>query len=79
MDSQSNISEKNIPSFKETIKIDPEFSGAHNNFGNVYTHLGQLDRALERIINWHKAWKKNEDMQLLCFEEIKEYMKDMNK
>jgi CDP-glucose 4,6-dehydratase len=41
--------------------------------------IWELDRALERIINWHKAWKKNEDMQLLCFEEIKEYMKDMNK
>ena len=41
--------------------------------------IWELDRALERIINWHKAWKNNEDIQLLCLAEIKEYMKDMNK
>ena len=41
--------------------------------------IWELDRALERIINWHKAWKNNEDMQLLSLAEIKEYMKDMNK
>jgi len=41
--------------------------------------IWELDRALEKIINWHKAWKNNEDIQLLCLAEIKEYMKDMNK
>lgn len=39
--------------------------------------IWELDRALEKIIIWHKAWKNNEDIQLLCFAEIKEYMKDM--
>ena len=37
-----------------------------------------LDSALERIIDWHKAWKNKEDMQLLCLKEIEEYMKDMS-
>ena len=41
--------------------------------------IWELDRALERIINWHKAWKNKEDIQILCLAEIKEYMKDMNK
>jgi CDP-glucose 4,6-dehydratase len=37
-----------------------------------------LDSALGRIIDWHKAWKNKEDMQLLCLKEIEEYMKDMS-
>ena len=41
--------------------------------------IWELDRALERIINWHKACKNNEYMQLSSVAEIKEYMKDMNK
>jgi CDP-glucose 4,6-dehydratase len=44
-----------------------------------WSPIWELDRALEKIINWHKAWKNNEDIQLLCLAEIKEYMKDMNK
>lgn len=39
----------------------------------------ELEIALEKIINWHNAWKNNEDIQFLCLEEIKKYMKDMNK
>jgi len=37
-----------------------------------------LDKTLEKIINWHKASTDNEDIQLLCIAEIKEYMKDMD-
>ena len=37
-----------------------------------------LDSALGRIIDWHKAWKNKEDMQLLCLKEIEEYMDDMS-
>ena len=37
-----------------------------------------LDGALGRVIDWHKAWKNNEDMQLLCLKEIEEYMDDMS-
>jgi CDP-glucose 4,6-dehydratase len=37
-----------------------------------------LDQALEKIINWHKAWLNKEDMQAVCLAEIEEYMKEMN-
>ena len=36
-----------------------------------------LEKALERIVFWHKAWKNEEDMQAICLAEIKEYTKDM--
>ena len=38
----------------------------------------ELSYTLERIIDWHKAWLNNEDMQAVCLAEIKEYIKDMN-
>tara|TARA_B110000261_G_C13083877_1_gene356985 strand:- start:1055 stop:2134 length:1080 start_codon:yes stop_codon:yes gene_type:complete len=38
----------------------------------------ELDQVIERIINWHNAWNNNEDMQLKCITEIKEFMKDMS-
>jgi CDP-glucose 4,6-dehydratase len=37
-----------------------------------------LDKTLEKVVKWHKVWKNNEDIQLLCLKEIKEYMKDMD-
>ena len=36
-----------------------------------------MEKALERIVFWHKAWKNEEDMQAICLAEIKEYTKDM--
>jgi CDP-glucose 4,6-dehydratase len=36
-----------------------------------------LGVALERIIIWHTAWQNKEDMQIFCFNEIKQYTKDM--
>jgi len=52
------------------------------NISKAYKQLNwkpiwKLDPTLERIINWHIAWKNKEDVQLLCLTEIKEYMKDM--
>jgi CDP-glucose 4,6-dehydratase len=41
--------------------------------------IWELDKTLERIINWHRAWKNQEDVQLLCLTEIEEYTKDMTK
>ncbi len=38
-----------------------------------------LSYTLEKIIDWHQAWLDKEDMQAVCFAEIKEYMRDMNK
>jgi CDP-glucose 4,6-dehydratase len=37
-----------------------------------------LNRTLEKIIDWHKAWLNKEDVQAICLAEIEEYMKDMN-
>jgi len=36
-----------------------------------------LEETIERIIQWHKAWIVNKDMQLQCLQEIDEYMRDM--
>ena len=38
----------------------------------------ELNKSLDRIVTWHKAWLNQENMYSLCLEEIKEYMKDMN-
>ncbi len=37
-----------------------------------------LEHALTKIIQWHKAWVKKKNMQKICLDEIKEYMRDMN-
>ena len=37
-----------------------------------------LNIALEKVINWQKAWRNKEDIQSICFSEINEYMKDMS-
>jgi len=39
----------------------------------------ELSQTLERIIGWHQAWLNKEDMQIVSFREIEEYMKEMNK
>ena len=41
--------------------------------------LWSLSDTLEKIVHWHQAWLNNEDMQVVCLAEIKEYTKDMNK
>jgi len=37
----------------------------------------QLEDTLKRIVAWHQAWLKDEDMQVVCLKEIDEYMRDM--
>jgi CDP-glucose 4,6-dehydratase len=32
-----------------------------------------LDTALERIVAWHKAWRRGEDMRVLCLQQIDDY------
>ena len=32
-----------------------------------------LDTALERIVDWHKAWARGEDMRALCLRQIADY------
>ena len=38
----------------------------------------KLDYTLGKIIEWHRAWLNQENMQAICLTEIKEYMSDMN-
>jgi CDP-glucose 4,6-dehydratase len=38
----------------------------------------RLEQTLAKIIDWHKAWLNEADMQELCLKEINEYMIDMN-
>jgi CDP-glucose 4,6-dehydratase len=37
-----------------------------------------LDFSLKKVVDWHKAWKNNENMQIICLHEIEDYMKDFN-
>jgi len=37
-----------------------------------------LSHTLDKIIAWHRAWIRQEDMQSVSLAEIKEYMRDMN-
>ena len=39
----------------------------------------ELSQTLDKVIEWHKAWLNEEDMQTTCLTEIKEYTRDMNK
>jgi len=36
-----------------------------------------LSQALEKIIDWHKAWINEKNMQAICLKEIDEYMRGM--
>jgi len=38
----------------------------------------ELSHTLEKIIDWHKAYLNQEDMQTICLAEIEEYTKDMS-
>ena len=38
-----------------------------------------LSYTLEKIIDWHQSWLSEEDMQMVCLKEIKEYMNTMEK
>ncbi len=36
-----------------------------------------LDHTLDRIVSWHQSWLGGVDMNVLCIEEIQDYMRDM--
>jgi len=57
------------------LKLD--ISKAKSKLG--WNPLWSLSDTLEKIVHWHQAWLNNEDMQVVCLAEIKEYTKDMNK
>ena len=35
-----------------------------------------LDQALEKIVDWHKAWLEGSDMRTLCEQQIATYQSD---
>lgn len=37
-----------------------------------------LQTTLQKIIQWHRAWLEKKDMQVICLQEINEYMRDTN-
>ena len=57
------------------LKLDITKAESRLNWKPVW----ELSHTLEKIVDWHQAWLNREDMQVVCFTEIKEYMRDMNK
>ncbi|MDG6773625.1 CDP-glucose 4,6-dehydratase [Thiomicrorhabdus sp. ZW0627] len=37
----------------------------------------RLKQTLEKIVKWHQSWLNEEDMQVICLDEINEYMREM--
>jgi len=56
------------------LKLD--ISKAKNQLG--WKPVWNLDQALEKIINWHKAWISHRDMRSLCEQQIASYQSDSN-
>ena len=42
------MDEEAIKSFKQTIRIDPDYKSAHYNLGCIYSFLNDRDSALEQ-------------------------------
>ena len=76
--------EKIIKMFEDSLVIYEELDDirmrvmTYADLSFIY-FIYELDKSLERIINWHRAWKNNEDIQQLCLTEIDNFTKDMNK
>ncbi len=43
-----------------------------------WTPVWHLEQTLERIIKWYQSWLNEDDMMVICKNEINEYMRDMN-
>jgi len=57
------------------LKLD--ISKAESKLG--WKPVWELSQALDKIIDWHKAWLNKENMQAVCLSEIEEYTRGMNK
>ena len=55
------------------LKLD--ISKAKNRLG--WQPTWRLEKSLRRIVNWHKAWLNKQNMQEVCLQEIRDYMRDM--
>jgi CDP-glucose 4,6-dehydratase len=56
------------------LKLDISKSRSRLGWNPVW----RLDKTLDKIVAWHKAWLNKDNIQAVCFLEIEEYMKDMN-
>jgi CDP-glucose 4,6-dehydratase len=55
------------------LKLD--ISKAKSKLG--WSSVWKLSQTLEKIVSWHQAWLNKEDMQAICFAEIKEYTRSI--
>ena len=72
-ENQWQLDEGNHPHEAGYLKLD--ISKAKARLG--WQPAWRLNQTLERIVSWHRAWLKGEDMQAICLQEINEYMRDM--
>jgi CDP-glucose 4,6-dehydratase len=68
LDQNSNLHEADF------LKLD--ITKAESKLG--WKPVWELSHTLEKIIEWHKAWLNNENVQTICLAEIEEYTKDMS-
>jgi len=68
LDQSANPHEANF------LKLDISKAQSRLGWGPAW----HLDQSLDKIVDWHKAWLRKENMQAACLMEIKEYMRDMN-
>jgi CDP-glucose 4,6-dehydratase len=69
------LDESSSPHEADFLKLDIAKAESRLNWKPVW----ELSHTLEKIIEWHKAWLNNENVQTICLAEIEEYTKDMNK
>ncbi len=68
---------------KSSASLNYESKLLKLNISKALTHLDwspvwNIEDSIKRIISWHKAWMKKEDMKDFSLNEIKEFMKDAN-
>jgi len=68
------LDEGSSPHEADFLKLD--IAKAKSKLG--WKPVWELSHTLEKIIEWHKAWLNNENVQTICLAEIEEYTKDMN-
>jgi CDP-glucose 4,6-dehydratase len=69
------LDEGNHPHEASYLKLDISKAKSRLQWQPTW-HLGGT---LKKIIDWHQAWLKKEDMQARCLHEIHEYMDDMRR
>lgn len=56
------------------LKLDISKARAGLNWSPTWT----LEKTLSKIVDWHKRWLSDQDIKLLCVDEINEFTRDMN-